>query len=71
MAASDLDFFVYPFAHKEVVEITANPKPKDETFVFNLTNDDLTGRTCVQDIDDSVFSTAAKAFNNNIKSSQK
>ena len=71
LAASDLDFFVYPFAHKEVVQITANPKTKDETFGFNLANNDLTGCTYVQEFDDSVSSTATKAFNNNIKSSQK
>ena len=71
LAASDLDFLINPFAHKEVVVITANPKTKDETFGFNFANDNLTGHTYVQEIDDSVSSTAAKAFNNNIKSSRK
>ena len=45
LAASDLDFFVYPFAHKDVVKLKVNQKPKDETFGFNLASNDLTGHT--------------------------
>ena len=71
LLASDLDFFVCPFAHKEVVELAANPKTKDETFGFKLASDDLTGQNYVEEVIDSVSSTATKAFNNNIKSSCK
>ena len=61
LSVSDLDFFVYPFVHKEVVKLTVNPKTKDETFSFTLATNDLTGYTYIEEIVDSVSSTAAKA----------
>ena len=65
-----LGFFIYPFAHKEVVELTVNPKTKDESFGVNLASDDSIRCTYSQEAVDSVSSTAAKAFNNNVNSSQ-
>ena len=62
LAALDLDFFVYPFADKEDVTITVNPKAKDDSFGFQLASDDLTGCTYVKELVDSVSSTATKAF---------
>ena len=69
LTASDLDFFVYPFAHNEIVKLKVNPKTKDETFGFKLASDDLSGRTYIEEVVDSVSSTAAKALNNNVNSS--
>ena len=62
LAASDLDFFVYPFADKEDVTLTVNPKAKDDSFGFQFASDNLTGRTYVKEVTDSVSSTATKAF---------
>ena len=52
---------MYPFAHKEVCKITINLKTKDETFDFILINDNLTGRTYIKYVVDSVDSMAAGA----------
>ena len=71
LLVSDLNFFVYSFAHKEFIELTVNPKTKDETFSIKLVSDDLTRHIYVEEVVDSVLSTAAKVFNNNIKSSYK
>ena len=53
---------MYPFADKEDVTLTVNPKAKDDSFGFQLASDNLTGRTYVKEVTDSVSSTAAKAF---------
>ena len=60
---------MYSFAHKEEVELKVNSKTKDETFGFKLASNNLTGRTYVEEIVDSVSSTTVKAFNNKINSS--
>ena len=62
LAASDLDFFVYPFADKEDVTLTVNPKAKDDSFGFQLASDNLTGCTYVKEVTDGVSSTVVKAF---------
>ena len=54
---------MYPFANKEDVTLMISSKAKDDFFGFQLTSDNLTGRTYVKEVTDSVFSTTAKAFN--------
>ena len=53
---------MYPFADKEDVTLTVNPKAKDDSFGFQLTSDNLTRCIYVKEVTDSVSSTAAKAF---------
>ena len=61
-ASSELRFFIYPFAEKEVATIPVVPTNKDQSFGFNLANDELFGRTYVKEIHDTVTSSAAKSF---------
>ena len=53
---------MYPFADKEDVILTVNPKTKDDSFGLQLASDNFTGHTYVKEVTDSVSSTAAKAF---------
>lgn len=41
ISSSDLDFFVYPFADKEITDVHVLPDNKDKHFGFTLRNDDL------------------------------
>lgn len=60
-----------PLHTKKVVELTLNPKAKDETSGFKFASNYLTGCTHVEEVVDNVSSTAAKASNNNIKLTHK
>ena len=53
---------MYPFADKEDVTFTRNPKAKDDFFGFQLASDNLTGHTYAKEVTDSVSSTTTKAF---------
>ena len=62
LLASNIDFFVTPFAHKEVAIIPFHPNTKDAMFGFHLSKDEIRSKTYVEDINDTVSSSAAMSF---------
>lgn len=60
IGASNLDFFVYPFAHKEISTSPVLPTDKDKTYGLNLANDELSGRVYIRKIINK--SSVQKAF---------
>ena len=61
LTSSDLDFFVYPFADKEITDIPVLPQEKDEHFGLKLKDDELYGRVFIDKIKDK--SSVYQAFN--------
>ena len=61
ITSSDLEFFVYPFADKEIIDVLILPTKNNHQFGFKLKNDELYGRVYIDKISDkySVF----QAFN--------
>ena len=62
LSFSNLDFFIYPFAHTETADIIVNPKTEDNCFGFKLLDNNLTGRNYIKEVEDTVGSSAACAF---------
>ena len=62
IGASDLQFFVYPFSDKQTATIPVLAKGTDPLFGFKLRDDDLLGRSYVEDLLDTKTSSAAKSF---------
>ena len=62
ISSSDLEFFIYPFSEKENATISVLPNNADESFGFKLRDDELYGRTFVQDVANTKSSSAAKAY---------
>ena len=62
VGASDLQFFVYPFSDKQTATIPVLAKDTDPLFGFKLRDDDLLGRSYVEDLIDAKTSSAAKSF---------
>ena len=62
LSLSDLEFFIYPFVNTETAVIDSNPKAKDNCFIFKLLDDNLTGCNYIQDVEDTVGSSAACVF---------
>ena len=50
------------FVHKEVSTIPVIPNTKEATFGLNLHDGEITSRTYVKDIDDTVSSSTSKSF---------
>ena len=40
-AASDLEFYIYPFSEKQTTDVHVSPTEEDPTFGFEMKTDDL------------------------------
>ena len=58
----NLSNFAFDDADKQDVTHTVNLKAKDDSFEIQLASDNLSGRTYVKEVTDSVSSTNTKAF---------
>ena len=61
ISSSDLDFFVYPFADKQIIDVPIQSHNKDKRFGFQLRDDDLYDRVYIEEIKKK--SSVEKAFN--------
>ena len=61
ISSSDLDFFVYPFADKEIIDVPFQSNNKDKQFRLQLQDDDLYDCFYIEEIKNK--STVDKAFN--------
>jgi hypothetical protein len=68
ISTTDLEFYVYPFADKEIVIATVPENNADPTFGFELAEDELHDRVYVKEI--AAKSCASTIFNN-LKASRK
>ena len=59
-SSSDLGFFVYSFANKEIIDVPVQSNNKDKQFGLKLCNDDLYNRVYIEEIKDK--STVDKVF---------
>ena len=55
---------MYPFSDKEIATVPVLTNNKDATFGFNLSDDELYGRTYIKDLSDTKSSLASKVFGN-------
>lgn len=62
LKSSYLGFFIYPFSDKEIAIIPVLHNTTDVSFGFDFKDCKLSGWMYVQDIDDTVSSSAAKSF---------
>ena len=61
ISSSDLDFFVYPFADKQIINVPIQSNNKDKQFGLQLQDDDLYDPVYIEEIKNK--SSVAKAFN--------
>ena len=50
ITSSDLEFFVYPFADKEIIDVPVLPNDKNEQFGLHLCDKDLYDRDYIEKI---------------------
>ena len=55
ISSSDLDFFVYPFTNKQIVDVPVLPNNKDFHFGLELCNDNLYDRVYIEKNQEQVY----------------